>query len=75
MKYIKFNEFIMRTKDIIKVLYDKFDYSLKRWNNCEMRKKNMHRQCQIILHCQPITIIFSVMSLHLTSLSWYDMEG
>jgi hypothetical protein len=38
MKYIKFNEFIMRTKDIIKVLYDKFDYSLKRWNNWEIDK-------------------------------------
>jgi hypothetical protein len=28
-------------------------------------KINMYRQCKIILHCQPTTIIFSLTSTHL----------
>jgi C1A family cysteine protease len=33
-----------------------------------MRKRNMHRRCKIILHYQPITTIFSAISLHYTPL-------
>jgi hypothetical protein len=45
-------------------------YILVSYTYLKLRKKNMHRQCKIILYCQPITTMSSV-----TPLSWYDMEG
>jgi hypothetical protein len=41
--------------------------------NFYKRKKDMHRQCEImckvILHCQPIAIVFSATPSYLTPLS------
>jgi predicted FMN-binding regulatory protein PaiB len=31
--------------------------------------------CKVILHCQPIAIVFSATPSYLTPLSWYDMDG
>jgi hypothetical protein len=35
----------------------------------------MHRQCKIILHCQPMTTMYSATSPHFTPLSSYDMKN
>jgi hypothetical protein len=35
-----------------------------------MRKKNIQRQCKIILHCQIIATIFSLKSPHFFNLKW-----
>jgi hypothetical protein len=41
----------------------------------EKKEKEEYRQCNISLHCQPITIMFSVISPHLISLYCYNIEG
>jgi hypothetical protein len=54
-------------KILKKIMFELLFYFLR---SVIFEGKKMHRQCKIILYCQPITIMFSAISPHLTSFSY-----